>query len=388
MCLALDPTQTLGAMDDSYGLRSILGALYSLNLNYRILSTYQRRNLPSVDLHTSVVSLSAPRNLRSAAIAHPEITMTDSKAVLPLSSADKIASYQLLPPNGLASEAAQAAHRINILNSWGPDVIKPGSRVLEIGCGQGNCTAVLAEAVGPTGHVDACDPAPPDYGAPFTLAEAQEHISGSEIGSRITWHRGKPWEAVALGLDGKDDAKREWDVVVLAHCVWYFKGRDELSYILRDLKPKVTKGGKVCIAEYALHATEKAALPHVLAALAQGTLQALRVEASSENIQVPLSPQQIKLLAHEQAWNLDHEAMLVPGDGLLDGTWETGSVASEDFLREMEQFVARENWRSDSILKAMRASVLAAVEAIGGVKKTRTMDVWTGVFSANEGKQQ
>lgn len=314
--------------------------------------------------------------------------MADSKPVLPLSSAEKIASYQLLPPNGLASEAAQAAHRINILNSWGPDVIKPGSRVLEIGCGQGNCTAVLAEAVGPTGHVDACDPAPPDYGAPFTLAEAQEHLSGSEIGSRITWHRGKPWEAVALGLGGKDDPRREWDIIVLAHCVWYFKGRDELSSILRDLKSKLTKGGKICIAEYALHATEKAAWPHVLAALAQGTLQALRVQASEENIQAPLSPQQIKLIANEHAWKLDHEARLVPGDGLLDGTWETGSVASEDFLREVEQFVANENWRSDLMLKAMRASVLAAVEAIGGVKKTRTMDVWTGVFSANEGKQQ
>lgn len=303
--------------------------------------------------------------------------------VLPLSSAERIASYQLLPPNGLASEAAQAAHRINILNSWGADVIKPGSRVLEIGCGQGNCTAVLAEAVGPAGHVDACDPAPPDYGSPFTLAEAQKHLSESEIGSRITWHRGKPWEPDAPGQEGIAGSERKWDVVVLAHCVWYFKGRDELSHILRDLKSRVTESGKVCIAEYALHATEKVAWPHVLAALAQGTLQALRTEESSENIQVPLSPDQIKLLARDQAWRLNHEAMLVPEDGLLDGSWEAGSIASEDFLSEVEQAVAREDWKSDAMLKAMRASVLVAVGAIGGVKKVRTMDVWTGVFSAN-----
>lgn len=307
--------------------------------------------------------------------------MATSPIVLPLSSAEKIASYQLLPPNGLASEAAQAAHRINILNSWGPGVIKPGSRVLEIGCGQGNCTAVLAEAVGPAGHVDACDPAPPDYGSPFTLAEAQGHISQSEIGSRITWHRGKPWEPAAPAPEEPDG---KWDVVVLAHCVWYFQGRDELSNILRDLKAKVKKDGKVCIAEYALHATEKAAWPHVLAALAQGTLQALRSEGSEDNIQTPLSPLQIKHIALEQAWKLDREAMLVPEDGLLDGTWETGSVASKGFLEEIKEAVAREVWKSDAMLKAMRASVVAAADAIGGAKKTRTMDVWTGVFSASE----
>lgn len=310
--------------------------------------------------------------------------MAASTAVLPLSSAEKIASYQLLPPNGLASEAAQAAHRINILNSWGAGVIKPGSRVLEIGCGQGNCTAVLAEAVGPTGHVDAYDPAPPDYGAPFTLAQAQEHISQSEIGSRITWHREKAWETAVSGAGGKAAPEGKWDAVVLAHCVWYFKGRDELADILRDLQSKVKKDGKVCIAEYSLHATEKAAWPHVLAALAQGTMQALRSEGSDDNIQTPLSPHQIKHIAHEQAWKLDHEALLVPEDGLLDGTWEAGSVASEGFLREVEQAVAREDWKSVAMLKSMRSSVLAAVEAIGGVKKTRTMDVWTGVFSTSE----
>lgn len=306
--------------------------------------------------------------------------MTPSNIVLPLSSAEKIASYQLLPPNGLRSEAAQAAHRINILNSWGPGVINPGSRVLEIGCGQGNCTAVLAEAVGPTGHVDACDPAPPDYGAPFTLAEAQKHLSESEVGSRITWHRGKPWESAA-------EPERRWDVVVLSHCVWYFKGRDELLNILAGLRPKVAEGGKVCIAEYALHATEKAAWPHVLAALAQGTLQALRTEESSENIQTPLSPIQIKSISRDQGWHLDSEAMLVPEHGLLDGIWEAGSVASQNFLGEVEQAVASEDWKSIAMLKAMRASVLVATEAVGGVKNTRTMDVWTGVFSAKRDQE-
>ena len=52
-------------------------------------------------------------------------------------------------------------HRINLIKFWG---ITPGSRVLEIGCGQGDCTTVLADAVGPDGLVDAVDPGAPDYG--------------------------------------------------------------------------------------------------------------------------------------------------------------------------------------------------------------------------------
>lgn len=55
----------------------------------------------------------------------------------------------------------QTAHRINIINTWGLDLA--GKSVLELGCGQGDASAVLATAVG-GGHVTAWDPASPDYG--------------------------------------------------------------------------------------------------------------------------------------------------------------------------------------------------------------------------------
>ena len=58
-------------------------------------------------------------------------------------------------------------HRISLVSFWD---IQPGSRVLELGCGQGDATIVLADAVGPDGHVDAIDPGSPDYGiTPFPL---------------------------------------------------------------------------------------------------------------------------------------------------------------------------------------------------------------------------
>lgn len=57
--------------------------------------------------------------------------------------------------------AEQIQHRLELVQFWG---IKQGAQVLEIGCGQGECTIALAHAVGPDGHIDAVDPGAPDYG--------------------------------------------------------------------------------------------------------------------------------------------------------------------------------------------------------------------------------
>jgi predicted methyltransferase len=64
------------------------------------------------------------------------------------------------------SVAWQMDHRLQLLSLWD---IKPGSRVLELGCGQGDCTVPLADAVGENGHVDAVDPGSPDYGQSLSL---------------------------------------------------------------------------------------------------------------------------------------------------------------------------------------------------------------------------
>lgn len=64
-------------------------------------------------------------------------------------------------PKGLQIQVDQIIHRTSVVAPWG---IKPGEKVLEIGCGQGDCTAVLANIVGPEGKVIAIDPASLDYG--------------------------------------------------------------------------------------------------------------------------------------------------------------------------------------------------------------------------------
>ncbi|KAI1306671.1 SAM-dependent methyltransferase [Xylaria venustula] len=286
---------------------------------------------------------------------------------LPLSLAPKIASYSLPGPGHAEVEEPQAAHRIRLVNAWGR--ISPGSRVLELGCGQGTATAVLAEAVGETGHVDALDPAPPDYGAPVTLGDAQQHLSAGPVGSRITWHRATLQQFLESAAAG---TRPLWDVAVLAHSIWYLESEEHLEAILAMLHGRVRR---VCVAEYALHASEKEAFPHVLAVLARGTLEANK-DASTENVRSPLSPSIILKKACRAGFKCIKSETLVPEPGLLDGSWEVGTVVSEHFMREADK-VLYGNMRA--MVASARDATVAAVNALHGAK-VRTMDVWVATL--------
>jgi len=75
-----------------------------------------------------------------------------------------IASCCLHDPKHLSIQLAHTKYRLKLTVGW---PIQPGSRVLEIGCGQGDCTAVLVSIVSPSGHITAVDPAVLSYGNIF-----------------------------------------------------------------------------------------------------------------------------------------------------------------------------------------------------------------------------
>ena len=83
--------------------------------------------------------------------------------------ATSIARLCLHDPTRFSIQYCQTLHRLALLSQWD---IHTGSKVLEIGCGQGDCTAVLASAVGDQGKVVAVDPASLDYGT--FLSELQK----------------------------------------------------------------------------------------------------------------------------------------------------------------------------------------------------------------------
>ena len=75
-----------------------------------------------------------------------------------------------------AIQRTQLKHRLSLVEKF---ALEPGMRILEVGCGQGDTTVALADAVGEEGHVLAVDIADSDYGAPITLEEATSAIAGS-----------------------------------------------------------------------------------------------------------------------------------------------------------------------------------------------------------------
>ncbi len=80
--------------------------------------------------------------------------------------AETIARLMATSATVLPIQLVQTRVRMALADTWG---ITPGSSVLEIGCGQGDMTAVLADTVGVDGRVLGIDIAGRDCGAPVTL---------------------------------------------------------------------------------------------------------------------------------------------------------------------------------------------------------------------------
>ncbi|CAF9940967.1 MAG: hypothetical protein HETSPECPRED_002828 [Heterodermia speciosa] len=270
-------------------------------------------------------------------------------------------------PTHFSVPYSQTLHRLELLQHWN---IPTGSTVLEIGCGQGDCTTVLAHTIGEQGRVVAIDPAELDYGAPYTLGQAQGHISQSPLGRRITWVQQSPLHYLSSLPSGK-----AFDATVLAHCLWYFSSPSLIFSTFRALRPH---SKRLLLAEWSLVATHPSAQSHVLAALAQAALEC-RKPKSESNIRTVQSPNRLTKLALAAGWQLESEARVQGGEGLLDGQWEVSACLSPSFEREVEEQVSDERERG-SVL-ALRDACEASLEGVqGGRKGVRSMDVWVASF--------
>ena len=216
----------------------------------------------------------------------------------------------------------QTEHRLKLVQAWG---IKEGSRVLEIGCGQGDTTAVLAYVVGQEGFVHGVDIASPDYGAPITLGDSARYLQQSALGKRIKMDFNV--DVLAHGVDFPEDS---FDAIVFSHCSWYLKSFEELEAILK----RGRKWGKsLCFAEWDARIQTIEQYPHFLAVLIQSQYECFK-ESSLSNIRTLFTPADVKRIAEGAGWMITNEQS-IHSPQLQDAKWEV-AMTLDDYKEEID----------------------------------------------------
>ncbi|MFC4408844.1 class I SAM-dependent methyltransferase [Chungangia koreensis] len=219
----------------------------------------------------------------------------------------------------------QTKHRVKLVEFWD---VKVGSKILEIGCGQGDTTAVLAYYAGEEGYVHGIDIASPTYGSPVNLGDSAKYLLQSKLGKQIRIDFNVDLLSPEFELE---DAS--FDYIVFSHCSWYTRSREELLNILS----KVRKWGKqLCFAEWSTTFNSIEQFPHLLSILIQAQYEAFKRESQS-NIRTLLTPEDIKEITELAGWKIIRDEMIESPD-LQDGRWEVDIVLSgfDNELRDIE----------------------------------------------------
>lgn len=217
-----------------------------------------------------------------------------------------------LAPREYGVQASQTRFRRQLVEAWD---IRPGSSVIEIGCGQGDMTLVLGAAVGLEGHVTAIDAAEETDGSPLTFAEATARLRRSPHAQSITFMFGTDVLSPAMTLP-----RERYDAAVLAHSSWYMPSPDHLRRILRRVADWTDH---LCLSEWDLQPKKASQIPHALAAQFQAQMVALSPNTGF-NIRALMSRPAIERILEEAGWRIDTSMSIVSTE-LQDGQWEVAN---------------------------------------------------------------
>ncbi len=199
-------------------------------------------------------------------------------------SPNEIATWMKAGDHDSQVQLHQTEFRCRLVESWN---IPVGARMLEIGCGQGDTTAVLASVVGPKGKILAVDLAESTYGAPVSLGDSAKRLLESPVGEQIEFR----FQYDVMDRTSELD-HNEFDVIVLAHCTWYFASLELLGAVLSRVRPLASR---ICMSEWDLQPEQSSQFGHFLAVLIQGQIEVHKA-SSKANVRTPYSREQLQLI--------------------------------------------------------------------------------------------
>jgi SAM-dependent methyltransferase len=263
-------------------------------------------------------------------------------------------------------QALQLRHRTTLVHIWAPGT---RSRVLEVGCGQGETTIVLAAVVGALGQVLAVDNAPAEYGRPVTLGEAHTYIKeSSALGNRIEFLPSLDLLAPQLHFP-----EQTFDLAVFSHSSWYLSSRRELYRLFARIRPWAKRLG---YAEWDVRPQHLHQLPHLLSTVLQAQMHRIAPQLSTANIRSLILPADARLLAKDAGWTIKEEISVDTSTPLGYGkSWEIQKA-----LEMAEQLTVSD----DVILSAgVRGKLLSMRRLLRRISnETRNMSLSTYAFLA------
>lgn len=210
----------------------------------------------------------------------------------------------------------QTEHRFKLAELWN---IKEGGKVLEIGCGQGDTTAVLAYIVGENGFVHGIDIGSPTYGSPISLGDSADFLLQSNLGNQL-----KMEFEIDILSPFIDFPENEFDCIVMSHCSWYLKSHEEFLSVLKKIRKW---GRKLCFAEWDTRISSVEQYPHLLSILIQAQYESFK-QNSESNIRTLFTPNDIKNICESSGWKVINETSILSPQ-LQDGRWEVNKTLAD-----------------------------------------------------------
>jgi hypothetical protein len=140
-----------------------------------------------------------------------------------------------------------------------------------------------------------------------------------------------------------------FDVIVLAHCTWYFSDPTVLRRILSHVRPW---SRKLCLSEWDLQPQTIEQLGHLLAVLIQGQTEAYKLE-SHANVRSPYSREYLRTVLSETGWDVASDR-LVDTSELADARWEIAMCLQNSEREAAELMPARLQFLQRSLIDVLR----------------------------------